>query len=68
MAKTKRWKPKSDDWYYYLTAYGRVQSYFWDESPQDHDRYQIGNCFRTEALAEKAAKAMKAALMEAEHG
>lgn len=55
-SKTKRWKPKAGETYYYIGATGSIDSLHWFEQSEDcasHRLYEIGNCFKTEKEAQK---------------
>lgn len=58
-----RWKPKEGDRYYIIGDDGDVVPDTWDGCDLDADRYNFGNCFRTEeeakAMAEKVKKLLK---------
>lgn len=59
----RRWEPKENDSYYYIDNDGDIVPDTWDEFTADDDRYDFGNCFRTEeearAMAEKVKKLLK---------
>ena len=54
-----KWEPKEGDDYYYIDNDGNIISDNWDEMPTDADRYNFGNCFRTEEEAEVMAEKVK---------
>lgn len=54
-----KWEPKEGDDYYYIDNDGDIISDNWDEMPTDADRYNFGNCFRTEEEAEVMAEKVK---------
>ncbi len=48
------WKPKREELYYYINAYGRVMhDVFNNDNISDSYRYLVGNCFRTGKQAEE---------------
>lgn len=59
--ESTRWKPETEQKYYYADSDGSVDSDIWcDYSAIDDDRFDIGNCFKTEEEAEKAVEKLKA--------
>ena len=50
--ENKPWRPKHNENYYYISAWGDVS----ESCGSDRERLQIGNCFKTEELAEKSFK------------
>lgn len=56
----KRWRADIFDWYWYVGAYGAVSNDRDSRVDIDDMRYLIGNYFKTEEEAEKAAKWLKA--------
>ena len=54
-----RWKPDEDDVYYYVDNDGEIITDKWAEAYEDIDRYNFGNCFRTEEAAKRAADAFR---------
>lgn len=57
--KSKVWKPKKDETYYYLYSYGNIEEDTWDNANEDRNRYAIGNCFKTKEEAEFALERQK---------
>lgn len=61
-----KWKPQIKERYYYIDNDGEIMSDTWGGFPTDDDRYNFGNCFRTEkeakAMAEKVKKLLKGEL------
>lgn len=53
-SKTKRWKPKDGETYWYIYGDGTIDYDFWT-SKNDIllGRYKLGNCFETEEEAQK---------------
>ena len=58
-----RWKPDEDDIYYLIDDDGKIISDTWYGYDEDIDRYNFGNCFRTEKLAERASKELRKSLI-----
>lgn len=62
-----RWKPEhGEDYYYFLDDLSCYKT-FWSSSktsPLDEQRYEAGNCFRTEELANKASQLIKETLLK----
>lgn len=55
-----RWKPETDQEYYYVGNNARVFNDDWIDWNIDHDRFDIGNCFQTKEEAERVAEYLKA--------
>lgn len=55
-----RWKPEVDEEYYCLGKDGSVTPDEWTSISIDEDRFDIGNCFKTEEEAERAVEYLKA--------
>lgn len=56
-----RWKPETEQKYYYVDSDGSVDSDIWfDYSAIDDDMFDIGNCFQTEEEAEQVVEYLKA--------
>lgn len=51
--KGVRWKPKRRDEYFYLDSNGFVQISAWTKHEFDFQRFDLGNCFKTEQEAEE---------------
>lgn len=49
-----RWKPKYDDWYFYISDHGSVCSDTWSDNYTDNNRLAFGFVYRTEKEAQKA--------------
>lgn len=47
-----RWQPILGQTYFYLDAFGNVESINWDFDDIDYYRFNIGNCFKTRQEAE----------------
>jgi DNA-binding PadR family transcriptional regulator len=60
-AEQKRWKPSEGQLYYYVkfTKKDKISSFTWVSDEADVDIYELGNCFKTEQEAQKAAEAIK---------
>ena len=56
--KSKVWKPKKDERYYYILSHG-VGWCLCLNGNGDNNRYAIGNCFKTKEEAENAAERLK---------
>ena len=48
------WKPKYDDWYFYISDHGSVCSDVWNDNYTDNNRLAFGFVYRTEKECEKA--------------
>ena len=48
------WKPKYDDWYFYVSDHGSVCSDVWNDNYTDNKRLAFGFVYRTEEECEKA--------------
>ena len=58
--KSKVWKPKNSEKYYYMVSDGDMSEASWyDDSDIANDRYAIGNCFQTKKEAEFAVERLK---------
>ena len=57
-----RWRAKEGEDYYYITGRGHVVGDEEGGLPEDIERYEFGNYFRTQEQAEEAAKRVKEAL------
>lgn len=60
---SERWKPECGETYYYIASMGVVSGYAWRDYSLDSLYYDSGNCFKTKAEAEAAAKKVKALLL-----
>ena len=49
-----RWKPKYDDWYFYISDHGSVCSDTWSDNYTDNKRLAFGFVYRTEKEAGQA--------------
>ena len=59
--ESTRWKPDSNQKYYYLGNSGSVYYDTWaNGSTIDNGRFEIGNCFQTEEEAERVKRYLKA--------
>lgn len=60
--ESTRWKPERyDEEYYYLENTGWICSDTWRDAVSiDHERFEIGNCFKTEEEAEQVVEYLKA--------
>ena len=59
--ETTRWKPETDQKYYYVRGDGSVDSDIWDDYfAIDNGRFEIGNCFKTKEEAERAVEKLYA--------
>jgi hypothetical protein len=48
------WKPKYDDWYFYISDHGSVCPDIWNDNYTDNNRLAFGFVYRTEKEAQKA--------------
>ena len=60
----ERWKPERRNDYWIVSNYFESSQMCWDNNLVDAHWHEIGNCFRTRKLAEKAAEQIKALLEE----
>ena len=51
--KSKVWKPKIDESYYYICVDGNVDIAAWIDTYGDKNRYNLSNCFKTKEEAIK---------------
>lgn len=47
MMNRPKWKPKEDEFYYYVNTYGVIDATSYSEKIIDPERFKIGNCFET---------------------
>jgi|688.fasta_scaffold415672_3 hypothetical protein len=59
----QRWKPETNQWYYYLTEYGDIQVTNYSVNEIDGKQYNFGNCFETCAQADEAARRVRELLL-----
>jgi hypothetical protein len=59
----ERWKPQVGEKYCFISSGGRKNSSTWEDDEVDNNRWNFGNCFRTEQEA-VAAKNKIAALLQ----
>ena len=55
-----RWKPEIDQKYYCMVDSGPVVDDYWNDVGIDHERFDIGNCFKTKEEAEQVVEYLKA--------
>lgn len=55
-----RWKPGLGQKYYFVDSDGIVNNILWADDSIDNGRFEIGNCFKTEEEAKRAAEYLKA--------
>ena len=57
-----RWKPEKGEVYYRVGSDGRIYDDTWDDSLSitDSERFEIGDCFKTEEEAERVVEYLKA--------
>lgn len=58
--ETTRWKPETDQKYYFIRTSGYVYDSIWTNDSIDDGRFEIGNCFESRDEAEKAVERLKA--------
>ena len=59
--KVKRWKPKQGDEFFCVDSCGKIEkTFFTPNLNADLFRYKVGNCFKTEAEAQKELDRMLA--------
>lgn len=58
--ETTRWKPETDQKYYFIRTSGYVYDSIWTNDSIDDGRFEIGNCFESREEAEKAVERLKA--------
>ena len=54
------WKPQNSKRYWYISEDGYIFDSLWSDWSEDRERYECGNCFRTEAEAERTVYRLKA--------
>ena len=54
-----RWKPEEGDIYWFIDSSGQAIKDRWTSHHYDRERYEIGNCYKTEAEAESAKEKLK---------
>lgn len=57
--KSKDWKPKKGDKYYYINDAGSIFNYDYREDISDEAHLNIGNCFKTEEEAKHMVEKLK---------
>lgn len=62
--KPARWKPETDNKYFFLTTSLEAKEDSWVDYAEDNNRYNAQNCFPTLELAHSAALHLKKALDE----
>lgn len=50
------WKPKYDDWYFYISDHGSVCSDIWNDNYTDNKRLAFGFVYRTEEEAKRSIR------------
>lgn len=60
---TERWKPETNEMYWFIPKDGEVIPFCWCDDEIDRTCFNFGNCFRTEEEAEAAAEKVKALLL-----
>ena len=55
----ERWKPEYDESYWYVDEYSETNEMSFVDDDIDQSRWDINNCFKTEAEAKKAAEELK---------
>ena len=60
--ESTRWKPEKGETYYRVGSDGRIYDDTWDDSLSitDSERFEIGDCFKTEEEAERVVEYLKA--------
>lgn len=58
--KVKRWQPKKSRRYFYVSRWIKSNDDKYTDPESDVEQYEVGNCFRTEEQAERAAQEVKA--------
>ena len=58
--ESTRWKPETDQKYYFIRTSGYVYDSIWTNDSIDDGRFEIGNCFETKEEAERAVEYLKA--------
>lgn len=59
MSKSKRWKPKIKDEFWFLSFILDVGRSNWYATDLDKDMYRLGNCFQTKEEADTVARKLK---------
>ena len=55
-----RWKPETDQKYYFIRTSGYVYDSIWTNDSIDRGRFDIGNCLQTEKEAKRVVEYLKA--------
>lgn len=58
--ESTRWKPETDQKYYFIRTSGYVYDSIWTNDSIDRGRFDIGNCLQTEEEAERVREYLKA--------
>ena len=58
--ESTRWKPETEQKYYFIRTSGYVYDSIWTNDSIDDGRFEIGNCFQTEEEAKKAVEYLNA--------
>lgn len=58
--ESTRWKPETDQKYYFIRTSGYVYDSIWTNDSIDDGRFEIGNCFQTREEAERTVEYLKA--------
>ncbi len=56
---SRRWKPKFGEKYWFIDKDGDIYCMPWNDSIVDNNRYELGNCFKTEEEAKFAVEQLK---------
>ena len=59
----ERWKPETNQWYYYATKDGDWGKYQYADGSFDCNMYDFGNCFQTREQAQEAARRVRETLL-----
>jgi hypothetical protein len=59
----QRWKPETNQWYYYATKDGDWGKYQYADGSFDCNMYDFGNCFQTREQAQEAARRFRETLL-----
>ena len=59
----QRWKPETNQWYYYATKDGDWGKYQYADGSFDCNMYNFGNCFQSREQAQEAARRVRETLL-----
>lgn len=66
--KPERWKPETENRYWYVDSDITIQDTYWDGDDLDNDHFVAHNVFQTKKQAERAAESVKECLKKISEG